>query len=722
MKRTLRDFFCAKYFTVILSLLLIICTIIVNSLYIDGMFCSEISCDDGDIGKITNGNGYLQQENKFSYNLDKECYFKIPYYNSANEIIFYFADSAKKDVNVKFGAIGNGKITNKENQNIKWKKNSIYFKVNVNEGSCEGYYVAIPASFKINSVFYACNNKSIISIKQIYILSVLFSFVFSLILQSFNAVRKIIDNIEVKIIKTNKTIINKLVNAKKYILVVCLNIFLIIFGMSINYKFNYNYKQFIFSLCVLGLIELFIFKKNYFGKKIEIIGFLIILTIGSTISFLEPSWLGMSWDDGTHYNRTVTLSHIIDNKQSLADWIIREDEIRIGSNREKYNKEFQKSYIDFLDEIENNQYYTFNGGLRTVLSSFSCISYIPAAIGIFLARGIGLPYHIQFIAGKWMNALLFGILCYYSMKKLKSGKLLVLLIALIPTNIFLASNYSYDTWLTGWSMLGLCTFFGEIQRPDDKITKKSKWTIFISMLLAVMPKMVYFPLIFIVFFMPKYKFSSKKDYCKYKLLIAFNIAIPFLLVLFGNVLSSVGTTGRGDLRGGEGVDAGGQIAFIMQNPVQAARIILNFLKTYLNPFAEGKEYINNWAYNGYILCYEVVLVTIIISAVVSREEKEPGKYVWWFRSGVILVYIGIGLLAAMTMYISFTAVGSTTVAGCQGRYIIPAIFPTLFVLTRFSGKTYVKDFMKEENINMIALGILVLFNIYGLWINYVNFY
>ena len=321
-----------------------------------------------------------------------------------------------------------------------------------------------------------------------------------------------------------------------------------------------------------------------------------------------------------------------------------------------------------------------------------------------------------------MNVLLLAILCYYAMRQLKSGKLLVLLIALIPTNIFIASNYTYDTWLTGWSLLGLCTFFGEIQRPDEKIKKKSIWLIFISMLLAVMPKMVYFPLTFIVFFMPESKFESKKDYWKYKLLILFNIAIPFVLVLVKNVISVASTSGQGDLRGGAGVDAGGQISYILNNPVQASKTLLEFLKGYLNPWIEGKEYINNMAYNGYVPCDKLVLILICFFALISRNEKEEGRYPWWFRSGVVLVYAGIGALAAISMYIVFTPVGLDTVAGCQGRYIIPALFPTLFVLTRFSGRTYVKDFIKEENVNFLAIAIMVLFSIYGLWSNCIVYY
>ena len=66
------------------------------------------------------------------------------------------------------------------------------------------------------------------------------------------------------------------------------------------------------------------------------------------------------------------------------------------------------------------------------------------------------------------------------------------------------------------------------------------------------------------------------------------------------------------------------------------------------------------------------------------------------------------------MYIVFTPVGLDTVAGCQGRYIIPALFPTLFVLTSFSGKTYVKNRLLSVLLPAVLVAVLAILGVAGM--------
>lgn len=711
-----------RHFIEIFIILSLLGIITVNSLYLDGYDCTKLSVDDG---LITNCVGYTQENHTFKYNSNENCYIQIPNNKNARQLLLDFENAANNDMDILVSNIDfDGKLTEKTDV-ITWKKGTFGFKINVENNEYAGYILSIPTDFTINGVYYAIPSESRIPKAVLYICVAVISVIAGLICLKSKRIEKVIGSIENKILCYFDVIAK---NYKKLLIVLAAIIISILLSMLLTFIFEkngfvkYSLKSTVLISGFILIIEVaFIFRK-YFSKKIEVIGMAVILLVGTFITILEPPSPGVSWDDETHFGQSIALAHILERKQPLSACIQKERFAKAALNKRYYDEKEQNEYINYINDLYTSEYYTVFVDLSQLVTSPSVVAYIPSAVGIIISGGLNMPYHIQFIIGKWMNVLLLAILCYYAMRQLNSGKLLVLLIALIPTNIFIASNYTYDTWLTGWSLLGLCTFFGEIQRPDEKIKKKSIWLIFISMLLAVMPKMVYFPLTFIVFFMPESKFESKKDYWKYKLLILFNIAIPFVLVLVKNVISVASTSGQGDLRGGAGVDAGGQISYILNNPVQASKTLLEFLKGYLNPWIEGKEYINNMAYNGYVPCDKLVLILICFFALISRNEKEEGRYPWWFRSGVVLVYAGIGALAAISMYIVFTPVGLDTVAGCQGRYIIPALFPTLFVLTRFSGRTYVKDFIKEENVNFLAIAIMVLFSIYGLWSNCIVYY
>ena len=47
----------------------------------------------------------------------------------------------------------------------------------------------------------------------------------------------------------------------------------------------------------------------------------------------------------------------------------------------------------------------------------------------------------------------------------------------------------------------------------------------------------------------------------------------------------------------------------------------------------------------------------------------------------IFFFVGMAALIASALYISFTPVGHSTVLGCQPRYIIPLLAPTILLVT-----------------------------------------
>ena len=117
-----------------------------------------------------------------------------------------------------------------------------------------------------------------------------------------------------------------------------------------------------------------------------------------------------------------------------------------------------------------------------------------------------------------------------------------------------------------------------------------------------------------------------------------------------------------------------------------------------------------------------IIATLLAGSVVSREKEEPGRFPWWFKVGILLEYIGVGVVAAVSMYVVYTPVGTNDIYGCQGRYLLPAIFPVLFIITRFSGKTFVKDWIGERNINICFMALMIAFSLQGLWQNCIMLY
>ena len=176
---------------------------------------------------------------------------------------------------------------------------------------------------------------------------------------------------------------------------------------------------------------------------------------------------------------------------------------------------------------------------------------------MFLARGLGLPFVKVFYAGKLGNLFMYGLLIYFAIKRLRSGKMILAVTAMLPANIFLASSYSYDIWLIGLTMLGIAYIAGVIQDWAGGIQVRIKDIIIIlgSLTLGFAPKAVYFPMLLLVFLIPRAGFKSKKLYRG--MCIAAAVCIIFVLMTF-MLPFIVGGPGEGDLRGGEDVNSAGR--------------------------------------------------------------------------------------------------------------------------------------------------------------------
>ena len=474
---------------------------------------------------------------------------------------------------------------------------------------------------------------------------------------------------------------------------------------SFGYEIRPNYRNVLVVTILLSYIGLVMIDRKHISERLPSFTFWSIFTVGSALIISQSGNIGISWDDPTHMKQIVHLSRILDSKINLAEWnmYFRFWEYPFTAEATKRLYDIYESFYDanFLQIVTD---YKF---------SLSQIVYFPMAIGFSLARGLMLPMHIGVMFAKWFNLIHLAICSSLAVRKLKYGRFVVFVVAMIPTNIFLACNISYDTWVVAWTILGYGYLFGEIQDRDNVMSKKSMIIISVSLLLATLSKMVYFILVIPAIFISIKKFSGKLAKWLYRMMIIFATFFPFIMMMFMNVINS-GVSGS---RGGDTVDSGSQMNFIMNHFVFYIKLLVRFLFGYLNPFSEkmgGNTYIDNYAYAGTIGISGLVMIIVLIAILIDHDD-EKGLFPVWYRIGILVVYVGVGAICASAMYISFTPVGLDTINGCQGRYLLPAIFPTYFVLSRIPTKTRLKNKIGENNLYTIIGLLMFAFNMCGIW-------
>lgn len=433
-----------------------------------------------------------------------------------------------------------------------------------------------------------------------------------------------------------------------------------IFGVSSDGQ-SFNVYRCIFAFgIIMSLVALVLFSKSV-GKKPENLFLCLLLTLGTVMIFAAP-FGHISWDVETHYEWALDSSYIGTAYKTQADRYV-------VNNQDLYwSKENAADNAVNIEKVNSSDDY--------VISEYKLnksISHIPSGLFIALARFFGANFYWIYTLGKVPNLLIYALSCYFAMKKLKSGKMIVAIIAFFPTNLFIATNYSYDYWVNALSILGVSYFVSEMQQPEKQISLKENIIMCGSMALACMPKQIYAPILLLPFLLIKKEFKNRK---RYYTICVFAFAVLFLM-LAARSLSTVSSSG--DLRGGTAVSPVEQIKFILSEPFSYAKTLLKFLLSYLS-LGGTKEYITNLAYVGYGTGHITMLALFVIAAFTDKNRYDLNNKYLLVKCFNVLLLLGLAALMATALYIDFTPVGSDYISGCQGRYLTPLLLPVMSVI------------------------------------------
>lgn len=465
-----------------------------------------------------------------------------------------------------------------------------------------------------------------------------------------------------------------------------------------------NTRKLFFSFTIIFLCSIIFCFHQILIQKVEVAVLLIILSIGSVYVTALPVSCGISWDDEMHFLSALKMSHILDGKMTQADWDVWVHYIDTAVEHKNYT---QAEHDEWTKQLNADQKSGVCWPDERISPTIQNWVYIPAAIGLAIGRALRLPYAMDFILGKWCNLLIYAFLVYWSIRKLKSKKMLAAVVSLLPPCMLMASSYSRDPWMIGFIMLGFSWFIGELQEKEKKI---NTWDIIVmvgSFVIGIAPKAVYVPLILICLFMPKEKFQSEKQCKRFRMIIIIvtilliaTFAVPFLLSNGG---------AWEDKRGGSDVDAIAQTAYILQEPLEYFKLLFRFLWDY-SISEESRTFLTNMHYLGtakYALVLDVLLIVVTFTdcSNVDRNIKLPAKVV------TLVMSFGSICLVATAMYIAFTPLKLNTILGCQHRYILQFLFPVLCVI----GSIPIENKIQKDWYRGIVLGISSFVLLNGIW-------
>ncbi len=331
------------------------------------------------------------------------------------------------------------------------------------------------------------------------------------------------------------------------------------------------------------------------------------------------------------------------------------------------------------------------------MSLYSPISYLPHILGVYTSSIFTSNAMVQMYVARLFNMIACITMLYFAIKIIPYGKNMLFLISLIPIAIEGYISLSADGIAISSSILFISYI---LKLREDKHTIIGYKQIIILTILSIIvaiSKIVYLPIVLLVFILPKEKFKNNKKWIILLSIFAISAIIDVLWYYFGTEKATASNNNT--------------LQSIIMQPITYIKnliytIVYRF-SIYFNEVFGGKlEYNENISIP--VFPYLIFLSTILIA-------RNKGKQAYNFSNfeKIILSFIIIStiILIFTALYITWSPIDFPYIVGVQGRYFLP-ILPLIILL--FSNGF--KDEEKTAKKIAILISIMQIFVITELFI------
>lgn len=401
--------------------------------------------------------------------------------------------------------------------------------------------------------------------------------------------------------------------------------------------------------------------------KPEKVFLIIALIYGLTFLIFTPF---MVPDESPHFYKALDISagHLTITKLDGTSGIyIPESALTTFNN---FSIDSLSQWLYFPLNSNDKIFYDISG---IAVASYSPIPYLASGLAISIGKLFNLSALALLYMGRLANLLVWILLSYLAIKITPVHKWVLLLIALMPMTLFEAASLSADSFTIAISLLTVALFFKlSFENDNTKITNSDKYLLLILMSLVSLSKPTYIILIFLFFMIPKNKFENEhKRFLSFFLLFS----VSLIVTLIWNFVNSGIYMPNHVL----GVSFSGQIAYVLNNPINYIFIMLS---AYLNNINfHLTMLIGNFAIvplanplpNWIVYSYTIVLVLVSLLDKKKLDITLIQKFI-----SLVTFFLTMAAITAI-IYISWNPLSQNYIEGIQSRYFIP-IMPLLLLL------------------------------------------
>ncbi len=483
-------------------------------------------------------------------------------------------------------------------------------------------------------------------------------------------------------------------------------------GVSVSFynEFRFNGYRAAF-LAGSGWLLLFLCSaRQLYKKKLHVVFGVVCLYLGLSMVILVGCNQS-GWDEHIHFLHAYEASF---------GSTIETPESAMGM-RGKYSPGFatieeRAAVTEYLREHDDMK--TADISYQSRFIGYSTRAYLPQSLFLMLARVLHLPFDMQYMMGKAGNLVFYLLVLMLAMKLARSGKKFIAVVGLMPTPLFLASEYTYDAFITALLFLGFILWLNEIA-SEGYLKWQNALLMMVCFAAGSWSKQIYIFMIFLLCFLPARKFRDRKS--RWILIAACAAVAGWLLYSIFSAPGAAPSIGVGvdyDLstagdRRVQGVSMIGQIGYILQNPFTYAKMLLSSMASTLWAYTFGGRAWLDLAYNGMYpaACGIVTAILLLFACLVKTKEEDTFVLSAGYKVLIGVMFAGLAAVIWTSLYGTYSVVGASSIEGVQARYYIPLILPLLYIFVNNRIKFRWDEVWYYRILFLGAAGL----NIYGIY-------
>lgn len=585
----------------------------------------------------------------------------------------------KEDTWIQVYYSKNQELTESNSEIILMNKDEYNIYIRIPKNNYNTLRIDIDGEFELNNVYIS--DKYIVKQDKentyknynFYIYLIFIYIIFIILIFFFKKYNKI--NIE------KKQLIWKMY--KGLIITICFYFLFEILIVFINQTYNNNRFILVFSNIIKLLVSVFTLTIIMVTllKKIIIQKLYLISAIGFGLFYMLTITPFSPPDEPHHYNSTLKLSNIIFfNFENTVRSIDIDKRNTVGHHNvpEAYLRLKDSLFSPVGEHVKQPNPYNISYPIQ----------YIPQVIGVTVGRILHLNFIWKFYLGRLCNLIFFVICVYFAIKIIPLKKYLVFVIGLLPMCLHQAASFSYDGFINGLSILLVSCILYSIYNKEP-VTKKEIYWIVITIALLAPAKVIYYPLIFLIFLIPKERFKNINSCIINKSVI---LTVGIIAILLFNLTGFISITQERTILNWEGHE-NYSFKYVVSNPVHTIQIFLNSINVHGNHYIYSTfgQNLSGLRLPLPIWIFNLLITVIILLSIKNKEDtfKIKKTYKLLLFSICLIIY----LLAGFSMLIGYTSNIHQYIIGVQGRYFIPFLLP-LFLLIYNNTLIFIKNIDK----------------------------